>query len=504
MPINASWLFAVLAGLSTLLIGTLVFAIVTRLTNPYVRLRGSSTAAILRIRFFLGLILIAMTFCAFFEFAPLFHGDAGLQLASKAMLLIAAIWIVMETLAELFLHRLLSGQLGAGIPSILLDVVKGVLYITVVIVVLHEYLEFNLGPFLATSAIFTAIVGLAFQDTLGNVISGLALHFASPYRVGDWIQVGGIEGKILRIDWRSTLIATRTNDSIVVPHVNMAKNEIYNFSVPSPRHAREVNITLDYAYPPDQVIDALKRAAAAADGILTDPPPKAYIQSFKEGSTLYGLWVWIDDFENLPDIIHELSRKIWYSLGRAELSTGSGAQRISVDPREKRGHAAAAADFFHAVPMFDKIEDGELERLASISELNRYGDGENIIREGDSDHDFFILFEGAAVAVKNGEPFYEYGPGEFFGEMALLTGNPRAATIRAKGEARVMRFRKKVLAPFLEANPAFLQKLSDAIGERMKTLPPEVLSSVGSDGEMRSESIGTYILRRIKNFFLQD
>jgi small-conductance mechanosensitive channel/CRP-like cAMP-binding protein len=481
--------------------GALFSTILFRILAAFSKNRGRGTGTVLRLKFLMAVFLLSAPIWAFLHWSPAFSGKDIFFLASKITALTALSWIFLESFTEFFLYGFLSKKLGIDFPVILVDVFKGIFYLAFFAFLLHIILHLDLSPLLTTSAILTVIVGLAFQDTLGNVIAGLALHFASPYQVGDWIQVGEMEGKILRIEWRSTSILTRSHDAIIIPHIVMAKNQIYNFSAPSSRHARELKIPLDYRYPPEKVIRVLVETAKGVEGILKNPPPQAYISAFQDNRAVYGLWVWLDDFERLPDILNLLATRVWYALLRAGFTLGAGRQRIVMEPYEKEDPYPSLVVFLGKLPLFEGIEKSSLESLARNAQICRFAEGEKIIKEGEVNQDFYILLEGEAEVLKNGLPFHTFHVGDFFGEMALLTGEPRKATISAKGEAAVLLFEKKVLAPFLESHPPFLTKLSEAIGERLKTLPVETLVEVENVDTQSSSFAGT-VLNRIKNFFL--
>jgi small-conductance mechanosensitive channel len=408
------------------------------------------------------------------------------------------IWAATDLFMEFFFRRFLISRLQAEIPDILIGVFKAIVLLTALVFILRHETGIRLTPILTGSAIVTVIIGFAFQDTLGNLISGLALHFSSPYRIGDWIKIGGVEGKIARMEWRSTTLVTRTNDSIVIPHSTMAKNDIYNFSSPSSRHVRELKIPFAMKISPDKIYEVLTFSASQIEGVLKDPPPSVSIAEFGNDLITYSLQIWTEDFDHLPDIMGNLARKIWYQVRREEIPMGiEGLIRTASETEKKR-----SIDFLKSLPLFSSMDEKNLESLLERGKLNLYGSKEFIIKEGETNQDFFVLMQGEAVAAKNEAVFHTYKPGGFFGEMALITGEPRKATIQAKGEALVLVFTKEELAPFLESHPGFLEHLSNAIAERLKELPREELEDLETKEEKESETPGTFILKRIKLFFL--
>jgi small-conductance mechanosensitive channel len=428
----------------------------------------------------------------------LFPSKSQLHLLAVIFCSIFLTWAITDLFIELFFRRFLISSLRVGIPDILIGVAKTLIILIALVIIFHQYTGIKLTPILTESAILSVIIGLAFQDTLGNFISGLALHFSSPYRIGDWIKSGGIEGKINRMDWRATTLLTRTNDSIVIPHSTMAKNDVYNFSSPSSRHIRELKIPFSMNTSPDKIYRILISSAAEVEGVLKDSPPSVSIAEFGNDIIIYSLQVWIEDFDRLPDIMGNLSRKIWYKIRREGIPLGiEGLAGLTSHAKIEKPIA-----FLKSLPLLSSLDEKALENFIEQGDMKLYGNKEIIIKEGENSQDFFILIQGKAAVSKNEFIFYTYKPGEFFGEMALITGEPRKATIQALEEASVLVFKKEELAPFLDTHPKFLELLSNAIANRLKTLPQEELEALETKEEQESQTPGLLILKRIKSFFL--
>lgn len=106
----------------------------------------------------------------------------------------------------------------------------------VMVIVLGHQMHLNIGGLVATSAVIGGVVGFAMQETIGNIIGGIALQMESVISIGDWITVGDVTGQVVEIRWRSTSLVTRNDDMVVIPNGVLAKGTLINLSRPVPWH----------------------------------------------------------------------------------------------------------------------------------------------------------------------------------------------------------------------------------------------------------------------------
>ncbi|MFH1288570.1 MAG: mechanosensitive ion channel domain-containing protein [bacterium] len=164
---------------------------------------------------------------------------------------------------DLLVSNLLSAKHRANIPPLLHNIVLWAIYIIVVLFILRTYLDFNITPLLATSAVFSMVIGLALQDLLINLFSGIVLSLEKPFNIHDWVSVNNNIGKVFEITWRTTKIRLRSNDFVIIPNAAIIKQEIINFSVPTKAHERKIDIGLSYSTPPNKakhaILEAIKK-----------------------------------------------------------------------------------------------------------------------------------------------------------------------------------------------------------------------------------------------------
>ncbi len=397
-----------------------------------------------------------------------------------------------------FLVRLLDGLARAryekkGRPFPLPRVLHGffliVVYIAAALAILREFLGFNITPLLAGSAILTAVLGLALQGVLGNVFSGMSLHYTRSFSRGDWIKIGETEGQVVDTNWRETRLKDRTSNIVVIPNTVVASQTIVNFSLPDRASAVVLPIKVDFLAPPAVVVELLLEAAKEAPNVLAAPAPTSYILNYDDFGVTYLLKFWISDFGRRPDITGEVGRLVWHKLRRrgVEIPVPVGSKlkdvlrvlrpsedRIAeISTEKERNFQDFARSAFLQAGDGEKagqplLSDPEIRELASRTDRRRFGAGEVLFRQGDHGEVCYLVaagrIRGKIAYEENGKAFtteFTVGPGGLVGEMSLFTGMPRTATAVVAEEAELLEIRAGAFAALLARNP----QLADAVAE---------------------------------------
>src|ERR1700738_1558173 len=284
---------------------------------------------------------------------------------------------------------------------------------------------------LTGSGVIALILGLALQDTLGNIFAGFGLQAGKAYRVGDWLIVDSKHVEVVEINWRSTRFRNNDDVSFDIPNSQLAKATIVNLYYPSPRHAARVRLSVDHRIPPNEVKDAIPQAASSAPGVLRDPPAKVFLIDFAESAVQYEIKFWLVDGRVFPDIIDGVRTNVWYELNRRSIRLAFSTQQIEL----VRGVGLtrtreADLSLLASQPLFSSLDQIHLDHLALGSTRIRFGKGERIISQGDAGNSMFILATGKAeVHVQRegrSQPVGALAAGDCFGEISLLTGEPRS------------------------------------------------------------------------------
>ena len=397
------------------------------------------------------------------------------------------------------------------IPHFPRQIVALVVYlITLLMVLWYGYHASHwLTGLLTGSGIAAIVLGLAGQNLLSGVIAGMSLQINRPYKVSDWLKVGDTYGEVMEINWRSTRL--RTNDGIYldIPNNEIVKSTIVNLHYPTEVHAMRIRVGLDYNVPPNRVKDALVRAAQSAKNVLPSPPVKVFLVEFGDHAVTYEIKYYMGNHARFNETNDAVRTNVWYELKRQRINIPYPIRTLQLERRSQpapEGHEEARV-ILRGEPLFQCLSDGQIDNLVKQSELNHFGRGEHVIEEGAEGDSMFILLRGAAeVSVsKNGStiPVATLSSGDCFGEMSLLTGEKRSATVRADGDCYVMEISKETMAEVIRDSPECMKQLSELLAKRkMETegiLKDAAISSADQAAKQR-EYTATF-LRRLKTFF---
>jgi small-conductance mechanosensitive channel/CRP-like cAMP-binding protein len=434
-----------------------------------------------------------------------------LALASLLFTLLA----IGRSLFLLLIDAAFGRRLTTPMPRILRDILQAFFFLFALLVFLRA-VGVELGSLLTTSALLTAVIGLALQDTIGNVISGLALQFQRVIEVGDWIQFNterDLVGRVIEINWRATNIMTVDHVEVVIPNSILAKTPVRNFTRPTSVSRRSVEVACGHDVSPARVRQVLLNALHGAPSLLTEPAPQVVTHAFGESGITYLVRYYIDDFARHASIDSAVRERVWYALRRASIAspltvralhveTAGAASALAVDTQHARTVAALrSVDFLAALP------DAVREELARGTRTELFAADEIILRQGETGSEFFILQRGevSVLAGRVGGSVIEVaklGPGAFFGEMSLMLGEPRRATIRAATESEVFVLDKTSLQPILAAHPELVERIGTVLAKRLEDLDAHLAEreKLAASRKTAPEQTEDF-MKRVREFF---
>jgi small-conductance mechanosensitive channel/CRP-like cAMP-binding protein len=395
---------------------------------------------------------------------------------------------------------------GSRIPSFLPQVVGIVLFLLAACSGLALFYHITVAGLLAGSGLIAIILGLALQDTLGNIFAGFGLQAGRAYRVGDWLIIDGRHVEVVEINWRSTRFRNNDEVSFDIPNSQLAKATIVNLYYPSPRHAARVRLSVDHRVPPNEVKDAMIHAASTANGVLQDPPVKVFLIDFAESAVQYEIKFWLMDGRVFPDIIDGVRTNVWYELNRRGIRLAFSTQQIEIARNGKSaGKAPIDPKLLAEQPLFACLDDDQLARLAAGARRIRFGRGERIIHQGDTGDSMFILSLGIAevLAEKEGRswPVATLNAGDCFGEISLLTGEPRSATVFAKSDCEVVEIEKQTIGLLLREHPELADSLSETVVARRSATAMQLANAPENGENLQLVSSKESFLKRLRQFF---
>jgi CRP-like cAMP-binding protein len=327
------------------------------------------------------------------------------------------------------------------------------------------------------SAVGTVIIGFALQETIASFFAGLALITEGVYGVGDWVHVGDTEGKVVKLSRRSTQIMTRAGDVVTINNRSIGSSLVRNVSRGGGRHSETVTVSAPYDVAPNRVRDVLLQAALAAPGVLRDPPPRIRLLAYAASSIDYEVKFFTREFETLPDVRSDVMVHIWYHFQRAGIAFPYPVLEVRrLAPSATHGLVTweAVAERLKAVPLFKDLGSGDLPVLARGAEVREYGAGETLVRQGEAGDTCYLIDQGRVVVlVADGTAerrVAELGSGDVFGEMSLLTGEQRTATVRTVADTRVIEVGAPAMRGMLEHSPDLASHLAEVVVRRKEGL----------------------------------
>jgi CRP-like cAMP-binding protein/small-conductance mechanosensitive channel len=503
----ALWFVVLLAGL------VVVAALVNQLAPVH---RGRLRRA---------LVLLGVALAAFgLSLALDKEWAARLEITSEIVRL-----FVVVNLGALLLFLVLMPRVGVVLPVIAGELIAGVGYVVVLFLSLAHH-DLDLTGAFATGAVVSAVLAISLQSTLGNILGGVALQLDGSIHEGDWLQFdNGRQGKIRAIRWRHTIVETRDWQTIVVPNAKLLQD---NITILGQRDGKKepqrcwAYFHVDYRFPPPRVVKAVNDGLRGSpiDNVAETPQPNCLCLDFgkdhHQSYANYGVQYWVLDMGRNDSTGSRTRMRIFAALQRAGIPLAIPARmehlEIHDDARKTRHdqrEAEAHFDAINTVELLRFLDDAELRALAEGLTSMMWMAGEVITRQGATAHYLYILTSGSCEIRTKVDPDEE-GPSQpltrkvatltapdVFGEMGLVTGEPRTADVVAATDVECYRLDKQTFERVLLARPEIAVELSEKLAERRIEL---VAVREGLDEAARlarSASERAKILGGIRTFF---
>lgn len=413
--------------------------------------------------------------------------------------------------------RVLLPRVGFVLPRILVDLITA-FGVVVVFVAVGKRAGFSVAGLITTSAVLTAVIGFSLQDTLGNVMGGLSLQLDKSVKVGDWITLGPGQptGRVTEIRWRYTAIETRNWETVIIPNGTLVKSQVLILGqrLGGPTQLRRhLELFIDFRTPPNDVISAIQDALRAdpPKNVATEPAPNVIFFGVRDSFGVYAIRYWLTDLSVDDGTDSAVRVRAWYALRRAGIPLSIPAstvflthetiereQRKEAEDLQERLAALASVDLFRGLP------EAMREELAHQLQYAPFGAGEAVTREGDKDDGLYMLVRGeATVRIGTGREAREVATlraGNFFGEMSLMTGEARTATVVAATDLVTYRVTKDAFQHILQHTPEIADQIAEVLVQRRSAL-----SAARDEREdMRRKRMHTAkqdLLGKIRGFF---
>ncbi len=404
------------------------------------------------------------------------------------------------------------------IPRILRDLLTGLAYIIVAIALLFRT-GVDLTGIVATSAVLTAIIGFSLQDTLVNLVGGIALEMDNTINVGDWIRFDKYEGRVKEIRWRQTSIETRDWDTVVIPNSLLMKGQflILGKRTDSPKqHRMWVYFNIDFRYSPTEVIDAVETALRSEPiaHVAEEPLINCIAYEFKDSYIHYAVRYWLTDLAVDDPTNSVIRTRIYSALKRANITLSIPAQAVflsedDVRHRQERleREIAHRMEVLKKVELFNSLTEAECRELGEHLSVAPFVRGEAMTRQGAEAHWLYVITKGAGevrVSVDGtglSKQIATLMSGDFFGEMAMMTGAKRSATVIASTHTECYRIDKESFQNIIRRRPEIAEDISLVLANRRVLLDAAREGLNEAAARQRLKSTQGDLLKRIRDFF---
>ena len=426
--------------------------------------------------------------------------DAVFSVAVQVVHFGAAV-AALNALVALLFNPLRGQGASDSWPSIVQDVL---VLAGPLIFVLFKFSE----QLLALGVAGSVVVGIALKDTLGNLFAGLALQSEKPFHVGDWVVLGDHEGQVQEATWRATKICTKAGNFVIIPNSVIAEEAITNYSEPTTEQRLEKIVRMGHKIHPNDFKKAALEVFADMPEALENPAPDVLTHEYDEYSLRYRCRFWINDYARSEPILDNFCTLLYYRLLRAGLPLPLPTQNVRLGREGDSGRAVHRATdkrlgFVESVDLFSGLKEQSKELIARQMRPCPFAAGERILTQGASGESMFFIERGKVrIVIQEGNEAKELavlGRGQYMGEMALLTGEPRAASAFAVGDVESYVLEKPGFKKVLMSDRDVAGQISAVVATRKEALD-EKKEELGSELIAR-EAAQKNLLSRIQKFF---
>ena len=412
-------------------------------------------------------------------------------------------WLGAAWLAAGFLRAfvVLGGQPRES--KLVQDLLAGLSYLVATFAVIAYVFDLPVKGLLATSGALAIIIGLALQNSLGDVFSGIVLNIERPYRVGDWIILDDtLQGKVIETNWRATHILTGNQDVAIVPNSIIAKSKLVNCSTPTKTHRTSIRVKLEPSLAPAAGCNLLKEVLVGSTQILRTPEPTVTIKDVSAEMIDFELFYAVADIGVVDRAQSELFERIYRAVAAAGAQFSprlSGSSKRSEESRE----SGIPERLLAGISIFSTLTTEEKKALASQMQRKDYKPGEVIAKSGTVLQALCIVSYGVVVGSveQDGRKIEvtRLAPGDYFGEVGLLTGEPLKGDLTALTWVVIYEISKDALAPLLKARPAMAEELSESLASRQ--LAHRTVLDQRNHQEQHGDGLTERVLANIRRLF---
>ncbi len=363
-------------------------------------------------------------------------------------------------------------RMNKQVPSFQRDLLTILVYMVFAMASLRIIFRIDVSSILTTTTVLTAAVAFAMQTTIANIFSGFYVQGDENLKRKTWISIKDhdITGEIVNVGFRYTTLRTLDHHKVLVPNNYIMQNIVLNLGTrgESEKTAVHLKVGLGYDLPPEKAIETMNRILLQEEHIMKDPKPTVFVHNFLDSSIEYNLKYFLDDYSSNLPTRGSVLKKIWYAITREGYSIPFPHREI-INKVPQEPFAVDDKTLLASLQRTDLLKslgEEEFQRLSERVHVKVFGIGEVVVRQEDEGDSLFIVRRGLLNVYRDDAVVGSLREGEFFGEMSLLTGERRKATVIAASEVHLVEISKEDIEPVIKANPDLLEKLSAILAQR--------------------------------------
>lgn len=439
-----------------------------------------------------------------------FHEPFDGMLAPKAFTALAFVTLLLFSYTFIFLldqfivEYFMVSVLKVYVAPPLRKAIVLFIFLVAAVICVQKIFSINPWAIYAPTSLLSLGIGIALKDTFQMFFAGVAL--STIVRIGDWIEVGALEGEVIEINWARTVLRTWEGDSLFIPNSELQKGTFKSFNYKSRKHRCRIEIGASYNSAPEKVKEILSGCAASVSGVIQTPAPEVLLLNYGESGVLYALTFWVDHYGQRRKITSDVATRVWYAFKRKGIEIPYPIRTIhmlSQTPLSGGVPMDEVSVLLADVDLFKTLSENEFKYVAGHMVRQVYLKGEVAVQQGKSGNSLYIVAKGSFEVLKQtkeGNSLFvnRLGVGEFFGELSLLTGEARSATVRAAEDSELLRLDKEVLREVMSKDPALAGKIASVVAVRRAKLSG-IQEKSRSEVMVREEADD--LSNQIRNFF---
>jgi small-conductance mechanosensitive channel len=464
------WAIALIVGLalSVIILGEVIYRLQHR------RRPLAATLQVVR-----NLVLPMFAFMLFVQYVLQRPASDDIVKSVQTLFWICVLHAALSLLNAVIFEQAKADTWRARVPKLLIDLFRLFLVLLGTAIVLATVWNADLAGLVTALGVSSIVIGLALQDTLGSVMSGIALLFERPFSVGDWLKVGEIQGQVIDINWRAVRLITFEREMVIIPHKLMGNEIIRNFSRPLALHAERIRVGFSYKDPPNLAKHVLHNTALETQGILKSPDPQIFTVSYDDSAITYEVKFFIADYGELEEIRDRFMSRLWYAAQRNSLTIPFPIRTLyhfHGPTSEAKGTSKKFTESLQSLPAFVPLDKSTHPNTSTSGiALQHFGAGETVIKQGAENNSLYIVVAGSAMmmvrdATGNSHEMLMVKNGEFFGEMTLFSGETSPISVTAVEDLEVMMISAEAVNQMIDRQPNFAREISQILETRRRVV----------------------------------